>query len=167
MTTRTSTLDTNAFAVAAVAALLLFLGTTEARAEDAPLPNPLAVVEALDARLQATPDSWQDRWDAYQAVKDDLTAEREALTPAREAWRKREAEGADALTPAERTLAGTWDEFIPVQTRIATSLRRSNLSLGAWLMGFFAASLLWGGFAVTVTIAMRSEKQKQKEASGS
>ena len=30
-------------------------------------------------------------------------------------------------------------------------------------MGFFAASLLWGGFAVTVTIARRSRRQETEE----
>ncbi len=48
--------------------------------------------------------------------------------------------------------------------QIAEALRRDNLQLGGWLMAFIAASLLWGGFAVTVTIAIRSTKQKAAEA---
>ena len=155
MTTRTST-----YTLTAIAALLFL--ATPARAEEPQPADPFPVLRALDARLQAAPDSWQDRWDAYQAVKEDLATERETLGPNQDAWRKRKVEGADALSDADRTLAGAWDAFIPVQTRVATALRRSTLSLGAWLMGFFAASLLWGGFAVTVTIAMRSEKQKKQ-----
>ena len=170
MTTRTSIL------IAFVAFVLL---AAPARAEDVESAFPVAA--ALDARLQSLPDSWKDRWDAYQAVKDELGKEREALAPSqdlyrlREAWKKREAgeeeltswetRRADewaALSETERAPVATWDAFIPVQTRVADALRRDELSLSEILMGFFAASLLWGGFAVTVTIALRSEKAKKE-----
>ena len=167
--------------LAAFAALVL-LATAAAAEEETSFP----VATALDARLQALPDSWQDRWDAYQEVKEPLIAERETLAPfrdlwrLREAWRKREAEGEEALTSwekrraaewdalseAERAPVATWDAFIPVQTRVAASLRRDQLSLGAILMGFFAATHLWCGFAVTTTIAMRSEKAKREAQAG-
>ena len=169
-------MKTTSSLLAAIAALVLL--APPARADEGAFP----VTAALDARLQSLPDSWQDRWDAYQEVKDALIAEREDLAPSRdlwrlrEAWQKREAEGVesltswdnrraaawDALSEAERAAVATWDAFIPVQTRVAAALRRDQLSLGAILMGFFAASLLWGGFAVTVTIAMRSEKAKKQ-----
>ena len=148
----------------AALALVMLLVAAPARAEEPAPTGPFPVTTALDARLQTMPDSWQNRWDAYQDHKADLAAERETLAPNQDAWRKRKDEGEASLSEAERTLAGVWDTFIPVQTRIATALRRDQLSLGALLMGFFAATLLWGGFTVTVTIAMRSEKQKKEAA---
>ena len=170
MTTRTSILI-------AVAAIFLF--AAPARAEDADSAFP--VVVALDAKLQSLPDSWKERWAAYQDVKADLGTERKSLAPSqdlwwlRKAWNKREAgkeeltswekrraEQWDALSETERAPVVLWEAFIPVQTRVAAALRRDQLSLLEILMGFFAATLLWGGFAVTVTIAMRSEKAKKE-----
>lgn len=148
----------------AALALVMLLVAAPARAEEPAPAAPFPVTTALDAELQTMPDSWQKRWNAYQDHKADLTAERETLAPNQDAWRKRKIEGEASLSETERTLAEVWDTFIPVQTRIATALRRDQLSLGALLMGFFAATLLWGGFTVTVTIAMRSEKQKKEAA---
>ena len=145
-----------------LAALALLLLAAPAYAEEP--ADAFPVLSALDKQLEALPDSWDDRWAAYQDAKDDLAAEREALGPARDAWRKREKGGDEPLTSDEQVLAAQWDAMIPVQTRVATALRRDQLSLGAILMGFFAATLLWGGFAVTTTIAMRSEKEKKERA---
>jgi hypothetical protein len=150
--------------LAVLALLLLVVAAAPALAEEPAPADPFPVTTALDAQLQTMPDSWQDRWNAYQDHKADLAAERETLVPHQEAWRKRKVEGEASLSETERALAGVWDAFIPVQTRIATALRRDLLSLGALLMGFFAATLLWGGFTVTVTIAIRSEKQKKEAA---
>jgi hypothetical protein len=143
---------------------------------DEPEPDPGPAMEPAPAGatlLQAHRDlaavvtaegvKWKDAWKAYQDAKPKLEESRKALEPAKAAWKKREA-GKEGLTDEEKKAATNWDAFVPVQTSIAEALRRDNLQLGGWIMAFVAASLLWGGFAVTVTIAMRAEKEKAAAA---
>jgi len=42
-----------------------------------------------------------------------------------------------------------------IQASTEEALRRDNLSLMGWITGFFAASVLWGGFWVCVAIAAK------------
>ena len=43
-------------------------------------------------------------------------------------------------------------------------LRRETLPVTGWIMGFFGASLLWGGFAVCVAIARKTGRHIDPEA---
>lgn len=135
-----------------------------ARADEPPPGDTLFYNRTLDAKL-ATLKTWPQRWDAYRSLRAACAKEREALEPAHVAWERMEREGEGALTPEEHEAAFQWREYIAVRTRIAAALRRDDLSPAGWLMAFFAASLLWGGLAVTVTIAVRSERRKKAAAS--
>lgn len=124
----------------AVASLLgLLLGAalgapSQAWAEDTPEgPGPAtAAVAELERTLDAPPPTWDELYRAYDDTKKAME----------------DASGADAEAAAAA--------YERIQPRVADALRRDRMPLSAWIMGIFGALLLWGGFAVCMTIAMRS-----------
>jgi len=42
------------------------------------------------------------------------------------------------------------------------ALRRDNLSVTGWIMAFFAATVLWGGCATCITLAMKASRLKRE-----
>lgn len=117
-----------------VCVLLLSAWATPALAEEG---DALAAVQRLEVTITDESSTWGERIRAYRDAKTAI----------------HKAEG---TAKTEATAA-----YVAIRPQVAEALRRTTLPLGGWLMGFFCASLLWGGFAVTVTIAMRSDKQKQ------
>ena len=94
----------------------------------------------LDRGTDLPDATWDATWKAYWAVKDATAA---SLKDSADVKAQKQA----ALTAYEG-----------IQKRVAEALRRDSLSVGAWLMGFFGASLLWGGFAFCVGVARKAAK---------
>ena len=98
--------------------------------------------EALQASLADESASRADRYEAYQDFK---------------------AELGDLEKEDKKAVEAAYAES-GLQKNTADALRRSTLPAMGWLMGFFGASLLWGGFMVCVAIAMRSGKKVDPDA---
>ncbi len=126
----------------ALIVLLLAVWAAPALAEEE--KSPLEVVEHL-ATIAANEDAkWQDKWNAYKAAKDAIDAEKAAIED-----------------KEKRVAAQRYDE---IRSDVANAIRRETLPVSGWLMGFFGATLLWGGFIVCIVIAMRSGKKVQADA---
>jgi hypothetical protein len=104
--------------------------------------------KALDALESITADEkapWKDKWEAYKAAKEaleDAAGQRPSI--------------AGGQGPA-------LDYYVLIRKQVADAVRRDGLSFAGWLMGFFGAVLLWGGFAFCVRIARKSGKEQAAE----
>ncbi len=128
----------------ASALIFLLLATWAAPALAEEEKSPLEVVEDL-ATIAANEDAkWRDKWKAYKAAKDAIDAEKAAIED-----------------EEQRVAAKRYDE---IRGDVADAIRRETLPVSGWLMGFFGASLLWGGFSVCIAIAMRSGKKVKADA---
>ena len=90
-------------------------------------------VTVIDAQMKIirNPDAeWQAKWDAYQEMK------------------KAVADGGEAAQTA----------YSAVQKEVAEAVRRDNVPGSGWIMGFFGATLLWGGLAYCMGVARKSGK---------
>lgn len=105
---------------------------------------PLQVVEDLAEIIKDEDAKWIDKWNAYKAAKDAIDAEKAAI------------EDEDQRVAAKR--------YSEIQEDVADGIRRDTLPVSGWLMGFFGASLLWGGFAVCIAIAIRAGKKVAPDA---
>ncbi len=95
-------------------------------------PTPLEAVEELAAYIEKDGADFEGANPLYKAAKDALAAEAKA--------------GGDAPAQAR------YDE---IRSRVADVMRRNEMPTSAWLMGFFGATLLWGGFAFCVGVARK------------
>ena len=107
--------------------------------EEAP-PDPMDAYDELAALLDEPGATWDETWKAYWKLKDATAASQK---------------DSDAVKAKKEAAAAAYQG---IQSRVAEVLRRDSLSVGAWLMGFFGATLLWGGFAFCVGVARRSGK---------
>lgn len=115
--------------------LSVALALTPAPAWAGEKQTPLEAVNAL-ADYVARPDADFKGGNALyktakQAIKDEAAAIKDA-----------------AARPAAK-------RYAEIQALVADKLRRDTLPTSAWLMGFFGASLLWGGFAFCVGVARK------------
>lgn len=131
--------------------LSLLLASPGMAEDAAPAPDPVQLVNEL-AKVAADKDAaWHAKWDAYAAAKDAIAAEAESLEG------QVDAEGEPVKGPA----ALRYEE---IRKLVADSMRREELPVTGWIMAFFAASLLWGGFAVCIAIARKSGKHVDPDA---
>ena len=114
--------------------LIALLPLLPAQAGEQPKSADLLLNE-LQALMQNPDSSWEERWDAYKQAKAAVDKEKKKNKESKSAKRY------EALRPA-----------------VAKALRRTELPASGWVMGFFGASLLWGGFAVCVAIAIKAGK---------
>ena len=98
----------------------------------------LEAVRKLAAAVRDESTSWQDRWDAYKAAKDALK------------------DGDEACEAA----------YVAIRADVEKGLRRESFPVMGWIMGFFGASLLWGGFMVCVAIAMKRRQIEETAEHG-
>lgn len=103
-------------------------------------PDAARALEALETITADERAAWKDKWAAYKAAKEALS-EAEGARP----------EVADGKGPAS-------DYYGLIQKQVAVAVRRENLSAAGWLMGFFGALLLWGGFAFCVGVARKASR---------
>ncbi|MFQ5843627.1 MAG: hypothetical protein ACE5JG_01430 [Planctomycetota bacterium] len=74
-------------------------------------------------------------------------------------WKERRAaheEAKEALKGGDQACRILYDR---IKSSVELALRRDTPSWDAWLMGFFGATLLWGGFMVCVGIARKTGKK--------
>ncbi len=112
------------------------------------------LVAELNATLDDDDAKWKDHWKAYRA----FMARRDMLGEDKKA--NDEALAARAAAELEAGMA----LYEPLQGRVADAVRRSTLPWSGWIMGFFGASLLWGGFAVCVAIAIKDPVKIKDDA---
>ena len=103
--------------------------------------DPLAKVEALKQAVADPDGTWEQRWRAYLDMKACLKA---AKGPA-----KQQAEAAYKL----------------IQKDVANAIRRNELPVSGWLMGFFGATLMWGGLAFCIGVARKKGNSGGRGAS--
>ncbi len=115
--------------------LVLLLAFTPALALAHEGEPPLAVVEELAAYVATDDTDFDGTNKLYKAAKAAIAAEAEAI------------EDADARPAAKR--------YAEIQSQVADAMRRDSLPTSAWLMGFFGATLLWGGMAFCIGVARK------------
>ena len=101
----------------------------------------LAKVEALKQAVADPDGTWEQRWEAYVAVRE-----------------------------LRKTVKGPLQEqvdaaYLPIQEAVADAVRRDALPVSGWLMGFFGASLMWGGLAFCIGVARKKGNSGGKGAS--
>ncbi len=99
----------------------------------------------LEAALDRPGAKWSEHWGAYRA----FTKQRAALSSQISSGDKELAKAASAEL-AEGNAA-----YAPLQKRTADAVRRTTLPASGWIMAFFGSSLLFGGFAVCIAIAIK------------
>ena len=129
--------------VCLVAALVLCAPAAWA-GEMSPVKDGQRHLDELKAKIKDPGASFDDRWTAYERVRAAIKKEKEA--------------GKELKNPSTAIADG----YAEIQGDVATALRRENLPASAWIMGFFGASLLWGGFAFCLGVARRQGKSKSK-----
>ena len=99
-------------------------------------------LEAIGALQRVVNDDavkWQERWKAYKKAKDAI----------------------DGI-PDEGQKKAAQEAYDAIQGQVAKGLHRETLPVSGWVMGFFGATLLWGGFMVCVGIAVKMGKGQDR-----
>ncbi|MEM8883782.1 MAG: hypothetical protein AAGD14_06935 [Planctomycetota bacterium] len=91
-------------------------------------PAPVAVI-ATQMKVIRNPDAdWDAKWAAYNAMKEVAKKDNPEALAAYEA----------------------------VRAEVADAVRRDTVPLSGWIMGFFGATLLWGGLAFCMGVARKA-----------
>lgn len=96
---------------------------------------PLEVVEELAVYVAAEGASFEGANPLYKAAKAAIAEEAAAIADE------------DARPAAKR--------YGEIRSQVADVMRRNELPTSAWLMGFFGATLLWGGMAFCIGVARK------------